>query len=193
MSNKKWKNPTYHVIGGKQYMLPQYNQWYDMIQRCTSTRSKMLRKSYENCECEPDWLNYDLYLKWANQQKGFLQLDKSGKIYQIDKDLLGDGLTYDENSCVFIPKVLNQALIDNFKGFQIMKNGSYRVVSSVATTNKKVSLGCYKDYEKSFNILKDFKENQIRSLAIMFKKDVDKRVYDALLKWQWCPKFTLHK
>lgn len=34
MPVKKWDNETYHFVEGKPKMLPRYNQWFDMKQRC---------------------------------------------------------------------------------------------------------------------------------------------------------------
>ena len=39
---KRWINPTGIKLNGKWRMLPVYNQWFDMYQRCTSQRSKKI-------------------------------------------------------------------------------------------------------------------------------------------------------
>lgn len=171
-------------------MLPEYNQWFDMKQRCTSERSIKLRPSYSGCTIDQEWLSYDKWLDWARTKYGFLQRDSKGRIYQIDKDLIGDGKHYGADTCVFLPKELNQALQFPFSGFQIMNNGSHRVVVVDSLTNKRVSLGCFKEYSQAAEVFSEFKENTIRSLADKFIDEIDEQSYNALKNWK-CPNLLL--
>lgn len=178
---KKWLNETYHIVEGKRRMLPEYNQWFDMFQRCFSERSKKVRVSYKYCQMDKEWCSYDSWLEWARCQTGFLQRDSRGNLFQIDKDLLGTGMLYDIESCCFLPKEINVALINNFKGFQSMPNGKFRVVVSCYGVRK--SLGCFSKLDDAFSIYKEARETYLKDLAEKWKGSIDARAYNALLNY----------
>lgn len=65
MSRKKWVNPTgYKNAEGKWRMLPSYNMWFDMVQRCKSDRSRAIRPTYEDVTLHPEWESYDVFCEW---------------------------------------------------------------------------------------------------------------------------------
>lgn len=176
-----WLNDTYHYVEGKQRMLPEYNQWFDMKQRCTSKRSQSVRKSYVGCTIQADWLSYDVWVDWAREQSGFGLLDQYGRRFQIDKDLLGSGMHYSEDTCCFIPKELNQFYINNHRGFQLTKSGTYRAVGVSVDGSKRVSLGCHKDKEDAYNI---WMENRLERLSYLFEKYKGELSFDVIDKIQ---------
>ena len=50
-----------------------YVQYKSMVQRCTYKGK--LRTDYAGNNLTPEWLNYDNWMDWANNQKGFLNLE----------------------------------------------------------------------------------------------------------------------
>ena len=179
---KKWLNATYHVVNGKQKMLPEYNQWFDMYQRCLSERSKCVRKTYRGCTIQESWKSYDEWLGWAKEQQGFLKRDSNGNLFQIDKDLIGNGMRYDERSCCFLPKDVNIFLVNKFNGFQKLSNGSYRVV--VSKFGSRESLGCYKDYHKALEVYLRSKKDQALLLAETWKLEISNEAYEKLVQYK---------
>lgn len=183
MSGKKWINPTYHYVDGKQRMLPEYNQWFDMYQRCTSERSKHLRKAYQDCILQASWYSYDSWLDWARQQPNFLKRDSGGNLYQIDKDLFGDGLMYEETICCFLPKAVNQALQNNTKGFQVLPNGKYRVKTSFEGVAKNV--GCFSTKGEATEAYLSAKNDMLQALADKWQEFLPEHHYLALLNYKF--------
>ena len=57
-------------------------------------------------------------------------------------------MLYDIESCCFLPKEINVAPINNFKGFQSMPNGKFRVVISCYGVRK--SLGSFSKLDDAF-------------------------------------------
>lgn len=174
-----WLNKTYHKVDGSQRMLPEYCQWFDMKQRCTSDRIKNKRPNYKDCKISRVWLSYDVWLEWARCQVGFLEKDESGAFYQIDKDIIGDGLTYDIDSCVFVPKEVNQFFIRNHKGFQKLPNGKLRVVG-VDDQGRRKSLGCYSDQKTAYRVWMDNRVERAKYLYNKYLGKVDNRVLMVL-------------
>ena len=182
---KKWINDTYHTVEGKHRMLPQYNQWFDMKQRCTSPRSQAVRPQYVGCELEVEWLNYDTYLTWAERQVGFLQRDEEGKIFQLDKDLLGAG-RYGPETCVFLPQQVNKFLTgsrgNEHVGCSLMASGKWRVTIRDPFLEKNVHLGCFYDIEKASAAHTEAKHRAAQRLAEIWKDRIDPRAYERLIQ-----------
>lgn len=83
-----------------------YKTWSGMIERCYSTRFLEKQPTYRNCTVDPEWHNFQNFVPWfeANYVEG----------YHLDKDLLVLGNTiYSDKTCVFIPRWLNNILLDS--------------------------------------------------------------------------------
>lgn len=87
-------------INGKR--LPEYKFWQAMLIRCYDDSFKDKNPSYKNCVVSDNFKSYPYFHNWCQHQKGF-----GVQGWQLDKDLLGDGLLYSEDTCVFIPQRLN--------------------------------------------------------------------------------------
>lgn len=85
-----------------------YDRWRNMMTRVYGNYEKT-RKSYENVECSPSFLNFFNFKFWIDKEP-FSNYTVSGNPYQLDKDLLGFGRKYSEDTCAFIPAWLNSAI-----------------------------------------------------------------------------------
>lgn len=184
MPVKKWINDTYHSVDGKLKMLPQYNQWFDMKQRCLSDRSRVARPTYIGCTLFEGWLSYDNYVSWAVEQVGHLQLDDNGKLYQLDKDLLGHG-SYGPDSCVYLPQELNKFLTAGRGSVKVgcsqMNSGKWRVTIHDPFQKKNVHLGCFDSLDLASSVHTQTKREFAIKLANKWKGRIDHRAYKALL------------
>lgn len=182
---KRWMNDTYHYVEGKPRMLPQYNQWFDMKQRCTSSRSQSVRPQYIGCTLVEDWRSYDRYLEWAQKQIGFLELDDEQNIFQLDKDLLGS-LLYSPETCVFLPQQINKFLTgsrgNQYVGCSLMKSGKWRVTIRDPFLKKNVHLGCFGDVHEASREHTKAKQAFAAELAEIWKDRIDPRAYEKLVK-----------
>lgn len=92
----------YHSrVNGKK--TPEYIIWGSMLTRCYSEKYKLRYKAYDGCTVSDNFKNFQYFAEWCNNQPGFNEVG-----YQLDKDLLISGnKLYSEDTCVFIPRVLN--------------------------------------------------------------------------------------
>lgn len=89
------------VLGKKERA---YSLWENMMSRCYYTKNRRY-SSYGGVGVRvlDEWKNYQVFAEWfhKNYLEGFF----------LDKDLFGEGLLYSENTCVFIPRSLNNVLM----------------------------------------------------------------------------------
>lgn len=97
----------------------EYRLWVDMLRRCYDVKIKEAQPTYEHCVTSENFKNFQYFAAWCNQQTGFAETG-----WQLDKDLLGDGITYSETNCCFLPRVLNLR-IRKFNGVYKTVSGKY--------------------------------------------------------------------
>lgn len=182
---KRWINPTGVKLDGKWKMLPVYNQWFDMYQRCTSQRSKKIRPTYDKVVLCPEWYDYDNYYNWSMSQVGFGDFDEKGKLFQLDKDLLS-GTLYSPETCLFLPKEINCFLVrfSNASGVRLTKFGKFRVSvydSDICTTRH---LACFDSEQKAIECYTEFKHQRALFLREKWRDKISEVAYDKMgLLW----------
>lgn len=97
----------YPVRPRKGNKCPYYARWLNMLARCYSTPYLKTHPSYDHCEVCDEWLTFSNFKTWMKKQEW--------KENALDKDLLGDGKMYSPTGCAFIPKYLNNFLLDRAK------------------------------------------------------------------------------
>ncbi|MBS7344299.1 MAG: hypothetical protein KIG60_01310 [Caryophanon sp.] len=175
---------TYEKVDGKVKMTKSYNQWFDMIQRATSSRVKASRPNYAETTIHDDWLDFNVWLAWAETQVGFNELDSKGKVFQIDKDLKGGSTNhYSPDTCVFLPAEINKALIISCKGFQKLPNGKYRSVGFCK--GKQKSLGCFDTQDQAAMALAEYRKDILLELVETYKPLLDSNTYSLLIEYDF--------
>lgn len=92
-----------------------------MTNRCiTGGKHQQRFKSYENTTHSELFSNFDTWYEWALTKEGFMCVDDKGFLYQLDKDILGGGSVYSEDSCCFVPPYIN-GYMNSFKKFPNFK------------------------------------------------------------------------
>lgn len=90
--------------------------WYNMLSRvCNSS-------SYDNVNISPRWLNYTNFLSDVRSIPLFFEWLEDPTYYELDKDYFGANV-YSRNTCVFLPKNINQKLIRERDGKSIIIDG----------------------------------------------------------------------
>ena len=161
-----------------------YIKWRQMLERCYSEAYKRKEQSYKHCYVCDEWKFYSNFKQWFNSHyiEGF----------ELDKDLLGDGVLYSPETCCFIPKHINLAIPKKktrgkfFTGVRF--NGTSYVCQTMGISGKVEHLGSYKTYEEAINVYLNHKSEYIRYLSDVYKNVLDERVYKKLSNFD-CKQF----
>ncbi len=172
--------------------LKEYNLWQALLGRCYCDKFHVKYPTYLGCTVSENFKYYPYFKSWCQQQIGFDCLDDKGNHFELDKDLLIKGnKVYSEDTCCFIPREINVALIYNQT-----KKGNHPIgVSFNKVSNKFVAyvkkgegsqeyLGYFEDVSVAFLAYKEAKEAYLKELANKWKDKIDPRVYEALIGWE---------
>lgn len=169
-------------IDGK--IIKEYNLWAAMLVRCYDTKYHEKNTTYIGCSVSDNFKKFSYFYEWCNLQIGF-----NIESYQLDKDLLCKGnKIYNENSCVFLPSIVNSMLIkcDSSRGdlpIGVSKSGNNFIAKCRKYGTRKY-IGTFDTPELAFNAYKTFKEAHIKELAEKYKGTIDPRAYQALLNYE---------
>ena len=172
-----------------------YTLWLNMLRRCTK---KYWDKypTYTGTTCSENFKSFTFFYEWCQTQIGFMNTDGTGSrsIYQLDKDLLGNGSkVYSEDTCCFVPPQVNSLLL-------VKKTGSAKYPRGISKAKrvKTVSFevvcgdglgsytktGCFRTLDKALEAYKLMKESVIKEVANEYKEQLDSRVYEALMNYE---------
>lgn len=169
-------------------MTPMYTLWSNMLSRCYGDKTQAKQPTYIGCEVSENFKSFNYFTEWCQQQIGF-----GVEGYALDKDLLVQGnKMYSEDVCVFLPRLVNQAItIQKFKksnlpsGVHIRQGVKKNIYQSTLTKFNVMHILCKSDsIEECFLVYKKEKELYLKELAEMFKYNIDVRVYNALINYE---------
>ena len=155
-------------------------------------RQRVGKGSYTDVSISEDFLDFELWLKWSKEQIGFMSRDNSNNLFHIDKDILsrGRGLEYSKDMCIFVPHCLN-TLCKRHKGVlprgvyfdRRKKKKPYRVKGTFNSIP--FSGGYHSSIESASAKYREIREQHINTLMNIYEKDVDPRVWDAIIDDIW--------
>ena len=86
-----------------------YTQWYSMIVRCYNEKYHIRFPTYIGCYVSDEFKDYSKWREWYDNYS-YKQDD-----WHLDKDLLVKGnKVYSRETCVFLPKLINMALVTRY-------------------------------------------------------------------------------
>lgn len=156
--------------------------WSNMTMRCKDGGSyQKLNPSYVGCKMSSMFSDFQLFTEWHRGQIGY-----GLPSYDLDKDLLGDGKSYNEFDCVIIPHSLNAFfkynLGENVNGVYVDKRRG-TLYSKIQVNGKQRRLGSFTDPDEAkaaFAVAK-LKETLIWLQRLENKEfDVDLRVVEKI-------------
>ena len=164
----------------------QYLTWNSMLDRCYSARSKVKRPAYKGCTVSEEWLNYQNFAKWYDDN--YYELE--GQEMALDKDILIKGnRIYSKDTCIFVPRNINSLFIgtnnkrDNLPiGVQLLHDGRFMAMCS--SEGKAKNLGRFNTATEAFGYYKEYKESYIKLVADMYKGVIPSRLYDAMYRYE---------
>lgn len=150
-----------------------YNRWYSMLDRCYGKRFK---KPYVNCRVSEAWHDFQKFAKWYSEN--FVEN------WDLDKDILGNGMLYSEEYCCFVPREINCLFQTPKKIRELPQGVSYHKLSKKyrADVGKK-ALGLFETAETAHNAYLAEKANICEKLAEDYKNNLDIRVYERLMEY----------
>ena len=167
----------------------EYRLWYNMLIRCYNPNIHNKFPTYVNCEVCDEWLNFQNFATWYNNNYYTVQ----NEVMSLDKDILVKGnKLYSPETCIFVPQRINSIFIkSNSKrgnlpiGVSRCSN-SNKFIASCHTIEKYqvVHIGMYDTIIDAFNAYKLFKENMIKQLADKYEKYIPKKLYEALYNYK---------
>ena len=169
-------------------MTPMYTLWSNMLSRCYGTKTQSRQPTYQGCEVSDNFKSFNFFTEWCQEQVGF---GMDG--YALDKDLLTEGnKVYSEDTCVFLPRWVNQSLITQKSKQSNIPSGVHRrkgckinIYQSTLSKFNVLHVLCRSDsIEECFFVYKKEKELYLKELADMFKDNIDIRAYNALVNYQ---------
>ena len=169
----------------------EYDLWNNMLKRCYSDAYQKKQPTYKGCEVSAKFKSFEYFYEWCNKQIGFGNQDNENP-FHLDKDLLIKGnKVYSEDSCVFIPREINQLLTKRTasRGEYLIgvcwHNTSKAFVAMVRKNKgKREHLGYFNTELEAFNAYKQAKESFIKEQANKWKGKIDDRAYNALMNYQ---------
>lgn len=162
----------------------EYYAWRNMLVRVTSKEYQDKNPTYKDCTVSEIFRHFHLFFAWYT-----IQVGANLEGYCLDKDLLiKDNKLYSENTCVLLPIAINQLLVksNSIRGelpIGVSKDRNvYRASCSI--NGKYVHVGSYNNPDEAFEGYKSYKEGYIKKMAEDYKSRIDKRAYEALLKYK---------
>ncbi len=184
-----YKGTDYPSYDGEK-MLKEYSLWASMLLRCTDKYWDK-HPTYVGTTCSENFKSYSYFYEWCQEQAGFGNKDEQGRYWSLDKDVLIKGnKLYSEDVCIFVPARIN-TLLTKSKATR----GEYPIgvcwrdtkkmfVSQCNNgTGKQAYLGLFKTAQEAFQSYKTFKEALIKEVANEYKYQIDRRAFQALMKY----------
>jgi len=169
----------------------EYECWKNMIQRCYSKAYKNKCITYENAECCDEWLNFQNFSQWYNEN--FYEIDNEKM--NLDKDILIKGnKIYSPDTCVFVSKRINMLFVKNDSNrgkypigvYYDIKRELFIAKCKVCLNNKYTTkyLGGFYKCKDAYNKYKQFKEKYIKQVAEEYKSRIPAQLYLAMYNWE---------
>jgi hypothetical protein len=147
----------------------EYRLWQAMLARCYSEYLQERYPTYKGCAVSENFKNFQYFAEWCNTQKGFSELG-----WHLDKDFIGDGKLYSEDTCVFIPTYLNMLNTKIYNHYFEDKRCKYEVRLSYYGRTKYI--GSYESKEDAENAYNKAKTSYVSEMLSKLEGAVDSRV-----------------
>lgn len=165
-----------------------YDMWRKMFDRCYNKKLHDKYKTYEKCEVCNEWYCFQNFAQWFYDN--FYNIDN--ETMELDKDWLKIGnKLYCPEFCCIVPKSLNCCLsfkpkhkyTDLPNGVSKLPSGKYR--ASIQIGECKIHIGTFSNSKDAEDAYWDYKISSIKKKALLYKEQIPKQLYDALLNYEF--------
>lgn len=134
-----------------------------------------------------DFLNYQTFTDWCQNQYGYMHKDANGSFWNLDKDLMIKGnKKYSEYTCIFVPARINTLFGDKFNARGdwplgvFWQKGLNKFRSRMSTGNSKMKhLGVFND---SLEAHRAWQKAKIERIDQLLLEDLEVRLHPQLPK-----------
>lgn len=144
-----------------------YRKWLSMLKRCYSVFKDGSNKSYLDKEVtvNENWHNFQNFAKWYENYKITYLNEVDITNFQIDKDILGNGLLYSSKNCCLVPPWLNMLHkgINNARGWKNNKSKTKPFTCSLG------GVWC-KDFKDKQDCITYYGYEKVKYFCVNFKK-----------------------
>lgn len=179
INNADYPVTRYDLVDDKRvqvWMCPYYNQWKHILERGYSLKFKERNPAYLLARVSEKWHLFSNFKQWMEKQ--------NWENMELDKDILiFNNLEYSEDSCCFVPKRVNNLLLDRFRdrgdyplGVHFnseMKNNKY--IATISHNGKRIYLGAHSTPEKAHIEWQKAKCKSIKDVICWWETDIDSR------------------
>lgn len=166
-----------------------YTVWHSMLRRCYSSVYQKGKPTYLDCKVSDDWLLHSNFNSWFK--------DNYIKGWQLDKDLLsGESKVYSQETCCFLPAVLNSLIVVKKKNNDLPQGVHYKIknakyIAQLSYQDQGVRSSAHlcisSDIDHCFKVYKETKESKIKEFAMKYKDQMKPKVLNALLNFKVTP------
>lgn len=170
---------TYPIwLGDKQSR--EYRIWYGMLDRCYNPKTWAKRPNYIDCIVCDRWLDFQNFAHDVNNMIGWNEKDKEGLYYELDKDILIEGnKVYSPETCLLVPRIINQWGCVREYNRKPQKNGRYRVQYHL--WDKQLQVGYVDTLEEARHIYSIKKQDTLIEYVLYYRDTLDKRLVQKVL------------
>ena len=147
----------------------EYRLWCAMLRRCYSANTHESYPTYEGCKVSENFKSFQFFAKWCNAQIGFDNVS-----WKLDKDIIGDGITYSEDVCVFVPNIINNLFVTPYRHYFNATRGLYEVRLSIFKKTK--YFGSFANKQGAEEMYTSAKKAHVSVVVDKFRGVVDPRV-----------------
>lgn len=171
----------YKVYIDQKHLEPRYNVWRTLLGRCCTERHREQFKAYGNCEVCEEWLNYQVFSKWY--EENFYQVGTERM--HIDKDILIPGnRLYSPDTCMIVPQRINMLFLHKPNKFGLPNGVKPRAHGKYLAEYKKKFLGVFDSIGEAELAHEEEKKKAITKIAEEYKDKIPTKLYKALLDWK---------
>jgi hypothetical protein len=162
----------------------EYELWTNMLGRCYGYRKDTC---YDDCTVSDDWLYFDNFCEWINDQ----DIDLSAIKYNLDKDLLSKGeKLYSKETCCLIPNKINMAIVTKRKSsnrtlpISVGFSGKTKFMINMTIRGEIFRIAGFNTPHDAHIKYCEVKENYIKELTEEYKAFITNSTYEALLNFK---------
>lgn len=114
---KSWSTPSGVTNEFHNHISLSCERWYSILRRVKNAHNSPTYHGIAN-----NFESYQEFVEWSIEQPGYNMKELDGRVWAIDKDILGDRKTYSPEFCIFVPQRVN-----NFLTFRTNHRGDYPI------------------------------------------------------------------